>query len=93
MSSEITNVSYLAPSIFRNADSTRGSHQTEVNSSTIVEDVVEFSEISRSLAAEVSSSSFRRARIEALRQQIAEGTYETPERLRGTVNRLLQAIR
>lgn len=92
MSSEITNVSYLAPSIFRNADSTRGSHQTEVNSSTIVEDVVEFSEISRSLAAEVSSSSFRRARIEALRQQIAEGTYETPERLRGTVNRLLQAI-
>lgn len=92
MSSEITNVSYLAPSIFRSADSTRGTGQPANLSPAIAEDVVEFSEISRSLAAEVSSSSFRRARIEALRQQIAEGTYETPERLRGTVNRLLQAI-
>lgn len=92
MSSEISNVSYLAPSFYRNAYSTRGTSQPAQLSPAIAEDVVEFSEISRSLAAEVSSSSFRRARIEALRQQIADGNYETPERVRGTVNRLLQVI-
>jgi hypothetical protein len=54
--------------------------------------VVEFSEISRSLAEQVPASSFRRARLEAIRQQIAEGRFETPERIRGTVDRLLDVI-
>ncbi len=41
-------------------------------------------------AAEQSSMSLARAR--ALRTEIAEGTFETQERLAGTVDRLLDVI-
>lgn len=92
MSSEIINVTSFIPGAIRNPDISRGAFQTTDLPASASEDVVEFSEVSRSLAAEVSSSSFRRARIEALRQQIAEGNYETAERIRGTVDRLLDVI-
>ncbi len=37
-------------------------------------------------------SSLRRAKLAAVREQIALGTYETPERISGTVHRLLDVI-
>ena len=37
-------------------------------------------------------SSFRLARANAIRAEIENGTFETPERLRGTVDRLLALL-
>jgi hypothetical protein len=38
------------------------------------------------------SSSWRRVRLAALREEIAAGTFETPERIAGTVRRLLDVV-
>lgn len=37
-------------------------------------------------------STFRAAYLQAIRSQIATGEYETPERIQGTVDRLLDVI-
>ncbi len=37
-------------------------------------------------------SSLRQARVRAVRAEIGNGTYETPERINGTVDRLLDVI-
>ncbi|MFQ5461214.1 MAG: hypothetical protein ACE5E5_01165 [Phycisphaerae bacterium] len=56
-------------------------------------DSVEFTPMSRALPAEVMSKvSLRLARANAIRAEIDAGTYETPERIRGTVERLLDII-
>jgi len=56
-------------------------------------DSVEFTPTSRALPAEVMSKvSLRLARANAIRAEIDAGTYETPERIRGTVERLLDII-
>ena len=92
MNNEIINVTSVGPGAYRDVEGLRSAPSATSVPQTLSEDVVEFSEISRSLAAELSSSSFRKARLEAIRQQIAEGNYETAERIRGTVDRLLNAI-
>lgn len=55
-------------------------------------DPVEFSRLGRMLADRPDTSSLRLAKIQALRQQIADGTFETPERISGTVDRLLKEL-
>ncbi len=55
-------------------------------------DVVEFSVRGEALARAVEESSLRIARARAVRAEIEAGTYETPERLAGTVERLLDII-
>lgn len=56
-------------------------------------DPVEFSRVGRLLATEaLEASSLRQAKIQALRAQIADGTFETHERLMGTVDRLIQEL-
>jgi len=55
-------------------------------------DTVEFSNIGRALARGVEQSSLRIARTRAIRAQIENGTYETPERINGTAQRLLDVI-
>ncbi len=40
----------------------------------------------------LAQTSFRRARARAIRVEIESGAYETPERIRGTVERLLDVI-
>ncbi len=57
-------------------------------------DSVEFSnKIDLPLPAEVMSRvSLRLAKTNAIRAEIDAGTYETPERIRGTVERLLDII-
>ncbi len=56
------------------------------------EDTVEVSPRGRALARGAGSSSFVLARIRAVRMEIAQGTYETPERIDGTAARLLDVI-
>ena len=55
-------------------------------------DRVEFSRFGRALARAAEESSLRLARSRAIYAEIANGTYETPERLNGTVERLLDVI-
>lgn len=55
-------------------------------------DRVEFSELGRQLADSSPSSSLRIARVQAIRNEIAAGVYETPERIEGVVSRLLDVL-
>lgn len=55
-------------------------------------DPVEFSRMGRILADAMETSSLRLAKIQALRSEIAEGTFETPERIEGTVDRLIREL-
>ncbi len=67
-------------------------HPREDRPSFPLEDTVEFSSAGRQLAETVGSSSFRAARIQAIRSEIAAGTYETRERIEGAVSRLLDIL-
>ncbi len=55
-------------------------------------DTVELSTIADSLAKGIETSSLSLARTRAIRDQIARGAFETPERIEGTVERLLDTI-
>ncbi|MFQ5414939.1 MAG: flagellar biosynthesis anti-sigma factor FlgM [Phycisphaerae bacterium] len=58
-------------------------------------DRVEFSALAATLADlsdAVTESSFRLARVAAIRSEIARGTYETRERIDATVERLLDVV-
>lgn len=55
-------------------------------------DTVELSAAGRRLADAVELSSLRLAKIRAVREEIEAGTYETPERIRGTVQRMLDIV-
>lgn len=55
-------------------------------------DIVEMSEFAEALARAAERSTFRIARTRAIRAEIVAGTYETPERINGTVDRLLDVI-
>lgn len=56
------------------------------------EDTVEFSAGARVLARGVEQSSFRAARSQAIRAEIASGAFETEARLDGTIARLLDVL-
>ena len=53
----------------------------------------EFSRLGRMTAGAADTSSLRRAKIQALRAEIADGTFETQERIDGTVNQLIKILR
>lgn len=55
-------------------------------------DSAEFSGASRALARAVEESSLRLARVRAIRTAISDGTYETFERIQGTVSYLLNVL-
>ena len=55
-------------------------------------DSVEISRAGRLLARTEDMSSYQIARLRAIRVEIEIGTFETPERLSGTVDRLLDVI-
>lgn len=57
------------------------------------EDSVEISNIGRSLANVHEPSSLNLARMQAIKTEIEKGTFETPDRIMGTVDRLLQVLR
>lgn len=55
-------------------------------------DTVEISSAGLALSRAAESSSLRLARNRAIRAEIQAGTYETPERLTKTVDRLMAAL-
>jgi negative regulator of flagellin synthesis FlgM len=55
-------------------------------------DSVEISEAARQAADMQSADGVRWDRVESVRQQIADGTYETPEKLGIALDRLLDQI-
>lgn len=55
-------------------------------------DTVEISAFGQALAQATELSSLSVARIRAFRASIADGTFETPERINGTVNRLMERV-
>ena len=44
------------------------------------------------MARAAAESTMRLAQINAIRSEIQDGMYETPERIRGTVDRLLNSL-
>ena len=58
----------------------------------IAGDTVEFSRVGRALSNGVEESSFRIARVRAIRAEIESGTYETAAGIEGTVERLLDVV-
>ncbi|MCO6435897.1 MAG: flagellar biosynthesis anti-sigma factor FlgM [Phycisphaerae bacterium] len=55
-------------------------------------DRVEISSAGRELAESLDKSTFRQARVNAIRESIQAGTYETPERINGTAEKLLNVL-
>ena len=55
-------------------------------------DTVELSGVGKALSRAIEESSFTLARIRAFRAEIETGTYETAERIEGTVERLLDVV-
>lgn len=56
-------------------------------------DPVEFSRMGRMMAGGAAdTSSLRLAKIQALRAEIADGTFETQERIEGTVEQLIKVL-
>lgn len=53
---------------------------------------IEVSSFGDALARAVETSSLRIARTRAIRAEIVAGIYETPERIHGTVERILDVI-
>ena len=56
------------------------------------QDMVEFSPLGRAMARAAAESTMRLAQINAIRGEIQDGTYETPERIRATASRLLESL-
>lgn len=92
--SEIINLGnvnfHIAPAYpVTNRPALREVGQAETSGAT---DSVEISRLGRTMSRIMNDSSLRLARINALRAQIADGTFETPERINGTVDRLLDVL-
>jgi len=86
---DIDGVRGLAP-VGRNLPTVSTAPQRAVPATEI--DRVELSPMGREFAKILESSSMRRARANAIRSQIENHTYETPERINGTVDRLIDLI-
>lgn len=69
---------------------TQGAHDTAPMRAKT--DRLELSRAGEALAQAVDTSSFRLAQLHAIRTEIHNGTYETRERIEGTVRRLLDVI-
>lgn len=55
-------------------------------------DSVEFSTVARLRASLASVPEVRREKVDRIREEIANGTYETPEKLNLAVDRLLEEL-
>ncbi len=89
--SEITNIGslYALPPLSRESSAST-IYRPQTSTPTV--DTVEFSRRGTDLAKAMEESSMRIARTRAIREQIQNGTFETPERINGTVDRLLDII-
>lgn len=89
--SDVSNIGNVnaPPSFFM--DATRLSSQSTRTSSSAI-DTVEISPTARAMAGAAEKSSLRLARTRAIRAEIENGTYETPERIERTAARLLDLL-
>jgi anti-sigma28 factor (negative regulator of flagellin synthesis) len=74
----------------------QGSKATEISQSsqdvsTSTADTVEISDSARYLG-EIKKNPVREAKVQDMKSLIASGQFETPERIDGTVNRLLEEM-
>ena len=92
MSEIINSVGVFSPLSYSAAPKRAVVAESGSQSASPVQDTVEFSSFGRALAEATEQSTFRLARLRAVRNEIERGDYETPERLRGTVDRLLEVI-
>ena len=90
--SEISNIAGTFPFAAFVEPTPAASFCRESVNAAPIEDTVEISRFSESMQEVVERSSLRIAKTRAIRFEIAAGTYETPERIRGTVERLLDVI-
>lgn len=90
--SAIVDISNIFP-VPPNSSGTLNSSRVVAPSSVQKEDSVEISSIGRSLANVHEPSSLNLARMQAIKSEIEKGTFETPERIMGTVDRLLHVLR
>ncbi len=99
MSSIINIENYLqhqpvapAPQLIRDSDRGTAATTPRAPMHAVDVDTVQFSDVGRSLSAAMAESSFRIARVAAVREEIDRGTYETSQRIEGTVDRLLDVL-
>jgi len=90
--SEIINIGAYSPvppaqRAYRSANPTGDASQSEP-----IRDTVELSDFGRALAEAADSSTFRLARVRAVRGEIQRGVYFTTERINGTADRLLDVL-
>jgi len=66
-------------------------HTEQTSAST--GDSVEISRFGQALSSAAEQSSLSLARIQAIRQEIENGTFESPARIDGTVRRIMEHLR
>ena len=74
------------------AQSAKPAQSAEPAESAPIRDEVEFSDAARLIEQTHGTPDIRQDRVDAIRAQIAEGTYETQEKLDIAVDRLLDEI-
>lgn len=91
----IINIHNIAPSqaplVYRQAEPAPDSSVSSLVE-PLGQDRVDFSRFGQALSQAAERSSLSIARTRAIRVQIENGTYETPERIRHTVDRLIDVI-
>ena len=86
--SEIANIANVfSPSVVPSSRTVR-----PVETLPTRRDTAEFSRMGETLARAMMESTLRIARTRAIQAEITNGTFETPARLNGTVDRLLDVI-
>ena len=88
----IDGVGGFSPLSYLGAPQRAAVSQSDSHPASPAGDTVEFSSFGRALAEATEQSTFRLARLSAIRGEIQRGDYETPERLRGTIDRLLDVM-
>ena len=88
----ISNVSNIFPIRSATAAPVAPPSTTDKQNATPAQDTVEFSPLGRAMAQAAAKSTMRLAQISAIRSEIQDGTYETSERLHGTIARLLKSL-
>ena len=89
--SEITNISSLTDWRAVSAP-TAPSQYSPLPAESSVADTFEMTPFSKALLEASGGSSLRFARLSAIRGEIQAGTFETGERLEGTVSRLIDLL-
>ena len=70
----------------------RATPDTSAAGASPIRDEVQISDVARLVEQAQQAPDIRQDRVAAIRAQIAQGAYETPERLDGAISRLLDEI-